>query len=442
MGDAVVTSWLFRRDTLCATRWSSRVSAVSAAGGGDVLTPSPTGVNPAYSIQIRVPPHAAAVVRSVIADLPGTVTCQTDEGDPTGARRIVLDADSARTLTRLTDALRRGLGADLLHAEDLVFSTASAGKLAQQVCAAVTTGHDVALLDADADRRVITHLAAHPRHTDRYTGRSRRIALLSDASAVLDFEPLPAETALPAVESQAVHLQRATGLDIIPLPVATSGADDLASVIRMLAPGFAATVLVHTHIRHIDAARAAVGAASHLLLDAVNDGLAVAATAAAVNALRTRAIDPGRARIVLVDPARGGDLAGLLVAAGIGDVTLYDPVEYGIQALHAVADQTDLVIDLMGLAAPPRSVPVLRTRLETPPPLLAATTGPRPLHALPGLVTAAVTTRMPITSAARLAAAYALAAQAEPGALLPALDHPGLTAAVAVAAACALTAAQ
>ncbi len=178
------------------------------------------------------------------------------------------------------------------------------------------------------------------------------------------------------------------------------------------------------------------------MLDAVNDGLAVAATAAALNALRAQAVDLRRARVILVDPARGGDLAGLLVAAGIGDITLYDPVEYGIQALHAVADQTDLVIDLMGLAAPPLGVPVLRTRLETPPPMLAATTGPRPLHALPGLVSAAVTTRMPITPAARLAAAYALAAQAEPGALLPALDHPELTEAVAVAAIRALTASQ
>ncbi|WP_322753566.1 malic enzyme-like protein [Frankia sp. Cas3] len=412
-----------------------------------MLIPSPTGVNPAYSIQIRVPARAVSEVRSVIADAPGTVTVQADEPDPDGAHRIILDADSARTLTWLTAALRRRLGTDLFHAEDLVFATASTGKLAQQVRAAVTTGHDVALLDADADRRVITHLAAHPRHTDRYTGRSRRIALITDASAVLDFEPMPAETALPAVESQAVHLQRATGLDVIPLPVATRGADELATVIRMLAPGFAATVLVHTHIRHIETARAAVDntradAASQLLLDAVNDGLAVAATAAALNALRARAVDLRRARVILVDPARGGDLAGLLVAAGIGDITLYDPVEYGIQALHAVADQTDLVIDLMGLAAPPLGVPVLRTRLETPPPMLAATTGPRPLHALPGLVTAAVTTRMPITAAARLAAAYALAEQAEPGALLPALDHPELTAAVAVAAIRALTASQ
>ncbi|SBW27159.1 hypothetical protein FDG2_5198 [Candidatus Protofrankia californiensis] len=404
-----------------------------------MLTPSLPGANPAYSIQIRVPSRALTMVQAVIADAQGTVTCQADEPDASEVHRITLDADSADTLRWLGRVLRHRLGTDLLHTEDLVFLTASTGKLAQRVCAVTTTGHDVALLDADADRRVITHLAAHPLHTDRYTGRSRRVALVTDASAVLDFEPLRAETALPAVESQAVHLHRATGLDIFPLPIAAHGPDDLAAAVRMLAPGFAATILVHTHIQHVHAARTALETVPHLLLDSVNDGLAVAATAAAVNALRLRAVDPRRARVVLVDPARGGDLAGLLIAAGIGDLTLYDPVPYGTAPLHQLADDIDLIVDLIGLIAPPPGVPLLRTRPETPPPLAAATTAPRPLHALPGLLTAAIATQQQITPAARLAAVEALTAHTQPGALLPPLDHPGLTPAVAAAASRALT---
>ncbi len=404
-----------------------------------MITPSPLGANPAYSIQIRVPSRALAAVQTIIADAPGAVTCQADEAGAGEVHHITLDADSADTLTWLGGVLRHRLGADLLHTEDLVFLAASTGKLAQRVCAVTTTGHDVALLDADADRRVITHLAEHPLHTDRYTGRSRRVALVTDASAVLDFEPLRAETALPAVESQAVHLHRATGLDVFPLPIAAHGPDDLAAAVRMLAPGFAATILVHTHIQHVHAARAALDTVPHLLLDSVNDGLAVAATAAAVNALRLRSIDPRRARVVLVDPGRGGDLSGLLIAAGIGDLTFYDPVPYGTAPLHQLADGIDLIIDLIGLMAPPPGVPLLRTRPETPPPLAAATTAPRPLHALPGLLTAAITTQRRITPAARLAAVEALAAHARAGELLPPLDHPDLTPAVAAAAARALT---
>ncbi|CAI7980528.1 Malic enzyme-like protein [Frankia sp. Hr75.2] len=405
-----------------------------------MLTPGSARANPAYSIRIRVPRSALVTVTAIIADAPGAVLCHADEPDPTGARRIILDADGSSTLTWLTRTLRGRLGADLLGAEDLAFRAAATGKLAQRVGVATGTGHDLALLDADADRRIIRHLAAHPRHTDRYTGRARRVALLTDASAVLDFEQLTSAAALPALESQAVHLHQATGLDVFPLPIAATGAAELATAIGLLAPGFAATVLVHTHIRHVNAVRAALTSAPYLLLDTVNDGLAIGVAAAALTHLRARAIDPHHARVVLIDPPRGGDLAGLLVAARIGDLTLYDPVAYGIEPLHRLAPDIDLIIDLLGLAAPPVGIPVLHSRPETPPALAAATTGPRPLHALPGLLSAAVTTQQPITLAARVAAVHTLTAHTPSGQLMPPLDHPRLTPAIAAAATHALTA--
>lgn len=399
-----------------------------------------TQANPAYSVTVRVPHTARSVIETVVATAPGAVSCHADEPDPAG-RRITLDADSASTLTWLISTLRTRLGTDLLQTEDPVFVVASTGKLTQALCASVTTGHDLALLDAEADRRVIRHLATHPTHTDLFTGRPRRVALLTDASAVLDFEPLTAEAALPAVESQAVHLHRATGLDVIPMPIAARGADDLGLAIGMIAPGFAATVLVHTHVSHIDAVRAAPSAASATpLLDTLNDGLAVAATAAVLSHLGARDLPPGRARVVVVDPARGGDLAGLLLAAGVRDLTLYDPLSYGIQPLHQLAGDLDLVVDLIGLASPPPGLPVLRIRPETPPPLASATLGPRPLHALPGLLRAAVRAHRTITTTARLAAVRALVELTAPGELLPPLDHPRLTPAVADAAARALAA--
>ncbi|WP_026311157.1 hypothetical protein [Parafrankia elaeagni] len=405
------------------------------------------GTSAAFSVTVLVPGRVRADIDAVIASAPGVVACYADEADEADARdqrRITLDADSGSTLAWLTSALRARLGADLLQTEDPVFTVASSGKLTQSLCASVTTGHDLALFDAEADRRVIRYLSVHPNHTDRVTGRPRRIALLTDASAVLDFEPLAAEAALPAVESQAAHLHRATGLDVIPMPVDAHEPADLARLVGMLAPGFAAMVLVHTHVRRIDAVRAAMLAAarptSPLLLDSINDGLAVAATAAILNHLRAHGIEPPRARVAIVDPGRGGDLAGLVVGAGVRQVTLYDPVLYGVQPLHGLAADLDLIVDLIGLARPPDGVAVLRTRPELPPPLDSASLGPRPLHALPGLLQAAVTMRRPITPAARLAAVRALTVQTPPGMLLPPLDLPRLTPAVAAAAVEALAA--
>ncbi|WSY18832.1 malic enzyme-like protein (plasmid) [Embleya sp. NBC_00896] len=395
------------------------------------------GANPAFSVRIHVPPNAADIVESVLADAPGAVSRRIDEHpDAMGAFRITLDADGPRTLAWLTDALTHRLGADLLHTQDPVFTTASTGKLTLRVCAPTTTGLDVALMDADADRRVVSHLAQHPEHTDRYTGRGHRVALVSDASAVLGFEALPPDAVLPALESQAVHLRRATGLDVFPLPLAAPRVEDIAQAVRLLAPGFSAVVLMHTRFDRVTTTRSVLGPTPPvLLLDAVNDGLAVAIAAATVNALVNRGVNPLSARVVVVDPAAGGDLAGLLIASGIGDLTLFDPFAHRADALRDVAEDTDLIVDLTAFATPPPGVPVLRTRPDTPPAFPATTTGPRPLHALPGLLTAATTTRRPVTMHARVAAAHALIENTPRNALLPPTDQPGLTAAVAAAAA-------
>ncbi|MBE3200206.1 MULTISPECIES: malic enzyme-like protein [Parafrankia] len=394
-------------------------------------------VNPAFGLAVYVSAQARPALETVLARAPGMVVVQTDDPGPDSCRRITVDADSGSTPLWLVHALQETLGSELLHTEDPVFAVASTGKLGQSLRASIATGRDLALLDVDADRRVVRHLSTHPGQTDRFSGRTRRVALLSDASAVLDFEPLPAGASLPAVESQAVHLHRETGFDVVPIPITVDGPDELASAIRMIDAGFGASVLVHTHVRHIDAVRAALrpGPAPHpVLLDTINDGFAVAAAAAALNHLRLRDIGPGQARVAVVDPHRGGDLAGLLLAAGIGDLMLYDPVIYGVQLLHQLADRLDLIVDLIGLAAPPVGPAVLRARPEAPPRLTQATMQPRPLHALPGLLRAAVTARRSITMAARVAAVHAVAEQAPFGALLPRPDHPHLVSAVSDAA--------
>ncbi|MFI1488019.1 malic enzyme-like protein [Streptomyces sp. NPDC020747] len=398
----------------------------------------PASANPAFSIRIHIPERALAAVEAVAVNAPGAVSAQTCPPDATGAHRVLLDADSGSTLAWLTSTLRERLGADLLLCEDLVFTTASTGKLSQHISASTASDHDVALLDADADRRVIKHLVDHPEHINRYTGRAHRVALVSDASAVLDFDHLPASIALPAVESQAVHLRRTTGLDILPLPVAVDRAEDLAAAVRLLAPGIIAAVFIHTRLDHVHAAQAALTDCPVLLLDSINDGLAIAAAAAAYTTLRQHNIDVQQARVVCVAPNRGGDLCGLLVASGITDLTLYDPLIQGIHVLHELADRTDLIVDLFGLIAPPPGIPVLHARPETPPPFAAATTGPRPLHTLPGLLAAAVATGKPITAHARIAAVRALIEQTRPGQILPPLDHPGLTPAVTSAVVTAL----
>ncbi|MCX5604851.1 malic enzyme-like protein [Streptomyces phaeochromogenes] len=359
---------------------------------------------------------------AAIAALPGAVLIEQDGGSAAGLCCLTVDTDGPVTLLRLRTVLRERHGADLVHLSDPALDAAATGKTTQRLCAPAGTARERALLDTDADHRVIQHLILNPGSVDSCTGRRRRIALISNASAVADLGPLPAPTVLPALESAAAHLHRATGLDIHPLPIAADTPQDLAATAAALAPGFAALCLSHTHPAYVGAVRAALQHTGTPVVDTTGHAHAVAVAAATLNALRHKSIPAGSAHVILTGGDRGGDLPALLLGAGVTSLTLHE----GGTPLAEPAVPADLVVDLAGIPAPKDGTPVLRACPQDLPELHATTRRPHPLHALPALLAAAARTRR-LTHHGLLAAVHALAELAPPGQLLPAVDEPGLT---------------
>ncbi|WP_146060135.1 MULTISPECIES: malic enzyme-like protein [unclassified Streptomyces] len=390
--------------------------------------PSPGRPCPAFSLTAHVQPAAATAVAALIASVAGAAMTETDHDPGVGLDRISADTDGPVTLLRLRTLLRNRLGTALIHLGDPTLDAAATGKITQRLCVPVGTPRERALLDTEADHRVIQHLLLNPGSVDSYTGRRRRIALLSNASAVADLGPLPAAVVLPALESAAVHLRRTTGLDIYPLPITADTPEDFAATAAALAPGFAALCLSHTHPAYVGAVRAALEPTGTPVVDATGHAHAVAVTAAALNALDHKAIPAYEARVILTGAHRGGDLAGLLLAAGIRTLT---PHQTGAPLVDP-AGPADLLIDLTGVPAPRDGTPVLRACPQDLPPLRATTRRAHPLHALPALLSTAARTRR-LTPHSLLRAAFALAELAGPGQLLPAVDEPGLTQALATA---------
>lgn len=391
--------------------------------------------SPAYSVRVHILPGAADAPACVLDGFPGMAVLVGEDTDPaTGVRRVTIDTDGPVTLYRLRALLCDRLGGHLIHLADPVLDAAATGKTTQRLCVPTTTERDLALLDTAADRRVVEHLILNPGDLDACTARGRRIALVSNASAVHDLGPLPAGCVLPALESAAVHLRRATGLDIHPLPLAADTPQALAAACTALAPGFAALCLAHLHPSYTAAVRAALDRTSTPVVDTTGHAHAVATAAAVLNALRHKEVPAARARVILTGAHRGGDLSGLLTAAGIGSLTLYEP---GALRLKDLAGPADLVVDLLGLPAPEDGTPVLRACPQDLPPLHATTHRPHPLHALPALLTAAVRTGH-LDGRRMLAAVRALAGLAAPGGLLPPVDQPGLSQALTVALASAM----
>jgi len=387
-------------------------------------------LRPAYSLRAHVRPEAYQALAAALAKAPGRIVLTPEEIDPaTELRCITIDTDGPVTQQHLRTLLHDRLGADLIHLADPAMSAAATGKTTQRICVPTSGARDLALLDSDADHRVISHLLLNPDDVDACTGRGQRVALVSNASAVHDLGPLPAAAVLPALESTAVHLRRATGLDIHPLPLAADTPQALAAAAAALAPGFAALCLTHVHPAHALAVRAALGEGSTPAVDAVAHAHTVATTAATLNALRRKGIDIAESVVVLAGAHGNGDLVTLLHAAGIGELTLYDAAP---PLVHDLTGTADLVVDLIGLPAPADGTPVLRACPQDPPPLHVTESRPHPLHALPALLTAAARGRR-IDDHGLLAAARTLADLAEIDSLLPPVDQPGLPQALAAA---------
>ncbi|MFE3113882.1 malic enzyme-like protein [Kitasatospora indigofera] len=380
-------------------------------------------LRPAYSLRVHVPARAARVLLKAMLTAPGRVAITPHEVDPgTGLQSVTIDTDGPLTHHQVRALLQDRLGEDLVHLSDPALITAATGKVTQRLCVPTGDARDLALLDSDADHRVITHLMANPDDIDDCSGRRRRVALLSNATAVLDMGPLPAALVLPALESTAVHLRRATGLDIHPMPIDAATPEEFAATARALAPGFAAICLAHTHPVHTAAVRTALRDSHTPVVDAAG-AHTIATLAASVNALRRRGLAVAEATVVLAGAHLAGDLVGLLQAVGLGELILYDQATADADGLAGAAD---LIIDLTGhLPAPPDGTPVLRACPQEPPPLYSTPRRPHPLHVLPSLLTAAARGASPSTDTL-VAAARTLAALAGDDQLLPPIDGPGL----------------
>ncbi|WP_052391141.1 hypothetical protein [Streptomyces sp. NRRL B-24484] len=379
-------------------------------------------VRPAYSLRAHVPARAARTLMRAMSKAHGRIWITPHPVDPdTGLQPVTIDTDGPLTHHQVRSLLQDRLGADLVHLTDPALATAATGKTTQRLCVPTDHDRDLALLDRDADHRVTAHLMLNPHAVDDLSGRRRRIALVSNATAVLTLGAMPAPLVLPALESAAVHLRRATGLDIHPMPLDADTPEALATAAKALAPGFAALCIAHTRPEHTAAVRDALADGPTAVVDTVL-AHAVATIAAALNALRHRGTAPADATVVLSGAHRGWDLVGLLHALGVGELVLHDPAT----SHPCLSGAADLVVDLTGrIETPPDGTTLLHADPRDLPLLHATNLRPHPLHTLPALLTAAARGDRP-GAGALLAAARTLADLADDGLLLPPVDLPGL----------------
>src|SRR5436190_13201554 len=161
---------------------------------------------------------------------------------------------------------------------------------------------------------------------DRYTWRSRLVAVVSDGTAVLGLGNIGPAAALPVMEGKAALFREFGGLSGVPIVLGTTDPDEIVDTVARLAPSFGGI-----NLEDISAPRCfEIEDRLKAMLDIPvfhddQHGTAVVALAALTNALTLTGRDPAGTRVVISGAgAAGVAVARILLNAGVGDIAVVD----------------------------------------------------------------------------------------------------------------------
>lgn len=162
--------------------------------------------------------------------------------------------------------------------------------------------------------------------TNLYTWRGNTVAVVSDGSAVLGLGNIGPEGALPVMEGKAYLFKSLAGIDAVPIVLATQDTEEIIKTVQSLAPSFAAI-----NLEDIAAPRCfeiEQRLRETMPIPVMHDdqhGTAVVVLAGIINALKVVGKKKADVRAVVVGSgAAGSAVAEMLLAYGIGDVTVCD----------------------------------------------------------------------------------------------------------------------
>jgi malate dehydrogenase (oxaloacetate-decarboxylating) len=309
-----------------------------------------------YSITIRLelPAGGSAIsqLTSAVEAAGGEVTAL--DVSASGADRLQIDVTCAASGTehadRIVADLRAIEGLAVHKVSDRTFLMHLGGTIEMASKHPIRNRDDLSLIYTPGVARVCQAIARNPEDARRLTVKRNSVAVVTDGSAVLGLGNIGAAAALPVMEGKAALFKRFGGIDAWPLCLDTQDADEIVSIVRAVAPGFAGI-----NLEDIAAPRCfeiEERLRQHLDIPVFHDdqhGTAIVVLAALRNALRVVGKELTDVRVVMSGAgAAGTAILRLLLAAGARHVLVADVegvVHRGRAALHEslhwVADATN-----------------------------------------------------------------------------------------------------
>ncbi|HEY5821660.1 MAG TPA: NAD-dependent malic enzyme [Propionibacteriaceae bacterium] len=285
-----------------------------------------------YSITVRleVPAGGPAVshLTTAVEQAGGAITAL--DVTASGHERLQIDVTCAARDTDhadlLVEAMRGVAGVVIGKVSDRTFLMHLGGKIEMKAKHPIRNRDDLSMIYTPGVARVCLAIAKNKEDARRLTIKRNSIAVISDGSAVLGLGNIGPEAAMPVMEGKAALFKRFADIDAWPLCLDTQDTEEIITVVKAVAPGFAGI-----NLEDISAPRCfEIEARLRELLDIPvfhddQHGTAIVVVAALYNALRVVDKRIGEIRIVMSGAgAAGTAIIKLLLAAGATDVVVAD----------------------------------------------------------------------------------------------------------------------
>ncbi|WP_197523334.1 NAD(P)-dependent malic enzyme [Actinokineospora pegani] len=210
--------------------------------------------------------------------------------------------------------------------DEEIFTAHEGGKLGVSVTKPLTDPRALSIAYTPGVAKVSLAIAADKALAKRYTWTSRLVAVVSDGTAVLGLGDIGAAASLPVMEGKAALFKTFGGLDSIPLVLETTNVDEIIETLVRLRPSFGAVNLEDISApRCFELEERLIEALDIPVFHDDQHGTAIVLLAALRNANKVLGKDIGEQRVVIAGAGAAGiACAKILLAAGIGDVTLLD----------------------------------------------------------------------------------------------------------------------
>ncbi len=209
---------------------------------------------------------------------------------------------------------------------DAVFALHRGGKMEVRATVPVRDADDLSLAYTPGVARVCTAIAEQPELVNDYTWKSNVVAVVTDGTAVLGLGDIGPEASLPVMEGKAILFKQFGGVDAVPIVLACTGVDEIVETVVRLAPSFGGVNLEDISApRCFEIERRLQEALDIPIFHDDQHGTAIVSTAALWNAAKVTGREIGSLRAVISGAGAAGiAIAKMLVAAGIGDVSVCD----------------------------------------------------------------------------------------------------------------------